>query len=66
MDSIRSQYIVHFNPIVDMYVIVHTDIVEDYFQSNFNFGVENDMIAVCASLKEVNSWFDQIEKECMI
>jgi hypothetical protein len=49
-----------------MYVIVHTDIVEDYFQSNFNFGVENDMIAVCASLKEVNSWFDQLEKECMI
>ena len=66
MESIRSQYIVHFNPIVDMYVIVHTDNIYSYLEANFNFELGDDRITSCSSLKEVERWFETVEKECMI
>jgi len=64
MSIIRSEYIVHFNPIFGMYVIVHNDLLDSYFASNFE--PSNFKMTFCSSLKDVNRWFKKLEKECMV
>jgi len=64
MSIVRSEYIVHFNPIAGVYAIVHNDHLDSYFASNFE--LSNSAITFCSSLKDVNRWFKKLEKECLI
>jgi hypothetical protein len=64
MSIVRSEYIVHFNPIVGMYAIVHNDLLDSYFASNFE--LSNFEMTFCSSLRDVNRWFKKLEKECMV
>ena len=64
MSIVRSEYIVHFNPIVGMYAIVHNDHLDSYLASNYEPSVLN--MTFCSSLRDVNRWFKKLEKECMV
>lgn len=59
MHDHRSECIVHFNVKLDKYLVIPIDLVDDYFNSNFQmtspfFGVED--------FKDLDKYFEELFK----
>jgi hypothetical protein len=66
MENVRSNYFIHFNPNFNLYVIVPLDFMDEYLSSNFNIDLSNSFYMAFSSLKDLNRWFNKLEKECMV
>ncbi len=55
----RSDFIIHFNEKVGKYLVIHINLVEDYFKSNFEM---DSPFFGASDFKEIDKYFVELLK----
>ena len=57
--EVRSDFIIHFNEKAGKYLVIPTDLVGDYFKSNFEM---DSPLFGASNFKEIDKYFEDLLK----